>query len=96
MSWTNVAIFEVDPESFLQQFVTVHKTWVYHFQPEMREQSKQWKHPSSPHSRKVRGKMIATIDTGVLQMNYLERGHSNAGVDNADLLRQQLKKIKKM
>ena len=59
MSRDNLVIFEKNPEKFLQQFVTVDETWIHHFQPETKEQSKQWKHPGSPSPRKAKLVMSA-------------------------------------
>jgi len=41
MSRDNLARFNAIPEKFIQQFVTMDETWIHHFQPEMKEQSKQ-------------------------------------------------------
>ena len=47
MSRENQVIFQADPNSFLQRFVTMDETWVHHFQPETKQQSKQMKHLGS-------------------------------------------------
>ena len=41
MSRDNLARFNAIPVKFIKQFVTMDETWVHHFQPEMKEQSKQ-------------------------------------------------------
>ncbi|GFX77800.1 HTH_48 domain-containing protein [Trichonephila clavipes] len=38
-------------EEFLDSIVTGDETWVHYTTPETKEQSKQWKHPSSPEQR---------------------------------------------
>ena len=55
----------------------------HHYQPEIKIQSKQWKHPGSPvpKVRKVKsaGKVMATVfwDTGgMLLVDFLEKGHT--------------------
>ena len=37
-----------DPGDFIERVVTQDETWVHHFDPESKMQSKQWKHPGSP------------------------------------------------
>lgn len=36
----NLCIYEVDPDRFLQLFVSMDKSWVHHFQPVLKQQSK--------------------------------------------------------
>ena len=40
--------YEDDPEEFMDRVVTQDETWAYHFDPESKKQSMQWKHPDSP------------------------------------------------
>lgn len=40
--------FQQHPENFLRRIVTQDPTWVHHFDPESKAQSKQWKHHGSP------------------------------------------------
>ena len=37
-----------DPNNFLSQLVTMHKTWLYHYDPEIKQQSVECRHISSP------------------------------------------------
>ena len=37
--------YEDDPCDFIEGVVTQDVTWVHHFDPESKMQSKQWKHP---------------------------------------------------
>ncbi|XP_076062426.1 histone-lysine N-methyltransferase SETMAR-like [Oratosquilla oratoria] len=62
MSKNNLAIFHSDPQRFIRQFVTISETWVHHFQPESREQSKQWKHYRSPAPKKANSVVSAGKD----------------------------------
>ena len=39
-------MYERNPKEFLQRLVTVDKTWIHHYTPEMKEQSKQWVLPA--------------------------------------------------
>ena len=53
LSRTNLNLFEEDPANFLKRFVTMGETWVHHFTPEAKQQSKQRKHQGSPSSKKA-------------------------------------------
>ena len=53
-------------DNFLQQIVTGDETWIYHYEPESKRQSLQWKHPSSPVAKKFKtqpstGKLILSV-----------------------------------
>ena len=66
LSRTNLNLFEEDPANFLKRFVTMDETWGYHFTPEAKQQSKQWKHPGSPPPKKAKtvplaGKVNSTL-----------------------------------
>jgi HD-GYP domain-containing protein (c-di-GMP phosphodiesterase class II) len=41
-------------EGLLKRIVTEDETWVYHFEPETKQQSMQWKHTSSPPTKKLK------------------------------------------
>ncbi|KAK3103285.1 hypothetical protein FSP39_018190 [Pinctada imbricata] len=65
-SRANLNLFETDPVNFLQRFVTMVETWVHHFTPEAKQQSKRWKHPSSTRPKKAKtvpsaGKVMASV-----------------------------------
>ncbi|XP_076037348.1 histone-lysine N-methyltransferase SETMAR-like [Oratosquilla oratoria] len=73
MSAENLELFEADPEDFMARFVTVDEFWVHHYQLETKEQSKQWKHASSPTPKKAKvtvsaGKDNAPAHTSVVVM----------------------------
>ncbi|UYV63911.1 hypothetical protein LAZ67_2005982 [Cordylochernes scorpioides] len=38
----NIALFEANPEEFVNRFVTMDQTWAYHFTPDSKQQSMQW------------------------------------------------------
>ena len=66
MSHVNLNLFETVPDTFLLRFVTMDETWVRHFTPEFKQQSKQWKNPGSPLPKKTKtalstGKVLASI-----------------------------------
>jgi len=55
-----------EADAFLHHIVTGHESWVYHYEPESKRQSMQWKHPSSPANKKFKtqasaGKVMLTI-----------------------------------
>jgi len=77
-------------------------TWAHHFDPETKQQSKQWKHVTSPTPVKFRkiasaGKIMASVfwdSEGVLMIGYLERGKTVTGVYYAELIRKLRSAIK--
>ncbi|GFW78916.1 histone-lysine N-methyltransferase SETMAR [Trichonephila clavipes] len=61
-----IAFHGTTEEEFLDSIVTGDETWVHYTTPETKEQSKQWKHPSSPRAKKFKqilsaGKIMASI-----------------------------------
>ena len=58
--------YEDDPDDFIERVVTQDETWVHHFDPESKMQSKQWEYPGSLPPTKIKrvhsaGKVVATI-----------------------------------
>ena len=45
--------FRHDPNDFLSQLVTMDKTWLYHYDPETKQQSMEWRHSGSPCPKKI-------------------------------------------
>jgi len=39
--------FRRDPNDFLSRFVTMDETWLYHYDPETKQQSMEWRHSGS-------------------------------------------------
>jgi len=61
--------FRRDPNDFLSQLVTMEEIWLYHYDPETKQQSMEWRHSSSPCPKKFRvqksaGKVLASILLG--------------------------------
>jgi len=48
----NLELYRADPDKFW--YVTMDETWAHHFDPEMKQESMQWKHPTSPPVVKFR------------------------------------------
>ena len=46
--WANLEYFRRDPNDFMSWLVTMDKTWLYHYDPETRQQSVEWRHSGSP------------------------------------------------
>jgi len=41
-------LFRRDPNDFLSRLVTMDETWLYHYEPETKTQSMEWRHSGSP------------------------------------------------
>ena len=73
-----------DPNDFLSQLVTVDETWLYHCDPETKQQSVVWRHSGSPHPKKFRvqksaGKVLASIfldQDGIHLIDYLPKAQT--------------------
>ena len=73
--------FRSDPNDFLSRMVTMDETWLYHYDPERKQQSIEWWHSSLPHSKKIRvqksdGKFLAPIfwdQDGIQLIDYLPK-----------------------
>jgi len=50
-SATLLTLFNENPDNFNSRFATVDKTWLHHFDPDSKAQSKAWKHVTSPPPR---------------------------------------------
>ena len=85
--------YEDDPGDFIEQVVTQDETWVHHFDPESKMQSKHWKQPDSSPPKMVQsaGNVMATIvwnSQGVVMVDYLEQGRTIKGAYYAGKLRR--------
>ena len=45
--------YDEDP-GILERIVTGDETWIHHYEPESKRQSKEWRHPSSPTPKKFK------------------------------------------
>jgi len=60
------------------------ETWLYHYNPETKQQSVEWRHSGSPHPNKLRvqksaGKVLASNfwdQNGILLIDYLPTGQT--------------------
>ena len=58
--------FRRDPNDFLSRLLTMDETWLYHYEPETKQKSVEWRHSSSPRPKKFRvqksaGNVLASI-----------------------------------
>jgi len=73
--------FRRDPNDFLSRLMTMDETWLYHYDPETKQQSVGWRHSGSPHPKKFRvqksaRKVLASISwdqDGILLTDYLSK-----------------------
>jgi len=94
--------FRCDPNYFLLQLVTMDETLLYHYDPETKQQSMEWRQSGSPHPKKFRvqksaGKVLATIfwgQDGILLIDYVPKGQI-INVEYYSSLLVQLKDILK-
>jgi len=94
--------FRRDPNNFLSRLVTMYETWLYHYDPETKQQSMEWRHSGSPRPKKFRvqksaGKFLASNfwDQGsILLIDYLRKGQTIKAKYYSSLL-VQLKDILK-
>lgn len=102
MSQLNLDIIYEDSELFFSRIVTGDETWIYHWDPETKQESMQWKHAASPPPRKFKtqpsaGKMMATVfwDTeGVLLVEYMPNKTTITGASYAETLTNLRRAIK--
>lgn len=98
ISTDNLALYRRNPNEFLRRFITVDETWVHHYTPENKEQSKQWVGKGEPTPKKAKtilsaNKVMATVfwdARGIIYIDYLEKGNTITGQYYAELL-QRLK-----
>jgi len=45
--------FRSNPNNFLSRLVTMDETWLYHYEPETKQQSMEWGHGGSPRPPKI-------------------------------------------
>ena len=88
--------YEDDPVNFIERVVTQDLTWIQHFDPESKMQSKQSKYPGSSPPKKFKrvhsaGKVVASIlwnIQGVIMIDYFVQGRRINGAYEAGKLRR--------
>jgi hypothetical protein len=87
---------------FVLRFITMDETWIHHYTPESKKQSKQWTEDSSSVPKKTRsvpsaGKVKALLfwdAEGILFIDCLERGKTIIGKYYSNLLTRLYEKIR--
>jgi len=49
--WATLEFFRRDPNDFLSRLVTMDETWLYHYDPETKQQSMEWRYSGSPRPK---------------------------------------------
>ncbi|UYV74114.1 hypothetical protein LAZ67_11002156 [Cordylochernes scorpioides] len=88
LSSDNLALFEANPEVFVNRIVTMDETWGHHFTPESKRQSMQWKHSGTPPPKKAKTVASARMVMGVLLLDFLNKGQTITGNYYANLVKQ--------
>lgn len=91
-----LALLNRNPTDFFRRFVTVDETWIHHYTPETKQQSKQWISPGESAPKKAKtvpsaGKVMATVfwdSQGVIHIDFLQKGRTITGQYYSDLLDQ--------
>jgi len=86
-------------DNILNRIITGDETWVHHYKPETKRQSMQWKHPSSPSSKKFKsqpsaGKLLLTVfwdSQGPILEHYMEKDVTVRSVNYYNMLRNELR-----
>jgi histone-lysine N-methyltransferase SETMAR len=87
-------------DAFLRCIITGDKTWIYHYVPESKRQSLEWKHPTPPPQKKkvqnltAAGKVMLTgfwDSQGPILEHYQERGTTVNSAHYSEMLRDKLK-----
>lgn len=94
--------FRRERRTFLTRIVTTDETWVFHYEPESKRQSMEWKHVTSPVKKKFKsqrsaGKVMLTVfwdRKGPITISFLERGQTVNSENYCNLLTQVKKDIK--
>lgn len=96
-------IYQRNPDEFLRRFITVDETWIHHYTPETKIQSKQWIEAGSNAPKKAKvtpsaGKIMAIVfwdAQGIILIDYLVSQRTITGKYYVGLLNNLNKEIKK-
>jgi len=94
--------FNKNKIDFVRRFITMDETWIHHYTPESKQQSKQWTEASCSAPKKTRsvpsaGKVMASVfwdAEGILFIDYLEKGKTITREYYSNLLTRLDKKIR--
>jgi len=93
--------FNKNKTDFVHRFITIYETWIHHYRPESKQQSKQWTEARCSAPKKARsvpsaGKVMASVfwdAEDILFIDYLEKGETIIGEYYSSLLTRLDKKI---
>jgi histone-lysine N-methyltransferase SETMAR len=85
--------FNKNKTDFVRRFITMDGTWIHHYTPESKQQSKPWTEtgsaPKKTRSVPSAGKVMASVfwdAEGILFIDYLEKGKTVTGEYYSNLL----------
>lgn len=89
-----LSMLKRNAQDFWCQFVTVDETWIHHYTPESKQQSKQWTAPGQSAPKKAKtvlsaGKVMAIVfwdSQGIILIDYLQKSQSITGAYYATFL----------
>ena len=92
--------FNKNTTDFVCRFITMDETWIHHYTPESKQQSKQWTEAGCSATKKRSvpsvGKVMASVfwdAEGILFIDYLEKGKTITGEYYSNLLTRLDEKI---
>ena len=94
--------FNKNKTDFVRQFITMNETWIHHYTPESKKQSKQWTETDCSVPKKTilvpsAGKIMASVfwdAEGILFIDYLEKDKTITGEYYSNLLSRPDGKIR--
>jgi histone-lysine N-methyltransferase SETMAR len=94
--------FNKNKTDFVRRFITMDETWIHHYTPESKQQSKPWTEAGCSTSKKTSsvpsaGKVMATVfwdAEGILFIDYLEKGKTITGEYYSNILTRLDEKIR--
>jgi histone-lysine N-methyltransferase SETMAR len=94
--------FSKNKTDFVSRFIAMDETWIHHYIPESKQQSKQWREAGCSAPKRTRwvpsaAKVMASVfwdDEGILFIDYLEKGQTITGEYYSNLLTRLDKQIR--
>jgi histone-lysine N-methyltransferase SETMAR len=94
--------FNKNETDIVRLFITMDETWMHHYTPESKQQSKQWTEAGCSAPKKTRsvpsaGKVMASVFwdvEGILFIDHLEKGKTTTGEYYSNLLTRPDEKIR--
>lgn len=94
--------FTKEKNDFVRRLITMDETWVYHYDPELRQQRAEWTEAGCSAPKQVKGsksskKVMASVfwdAKGILLIDYLQTGRTITGEYYCSLLDQLDEKIR--